>query len=176
VSFAGELGWELYVEPRHAVQVWDAIADVGADRAARPVGYRAIDSLRIEKGLRYLGTDLTAGDDPYAAGLGAFVATDKDFVGRDALEGRRDDAARPVLRTLLVGGAEYLTMYGGEAVLAGDDVVGRVRSCAYGYTVRRNVALAYLPPGAEAAALSVEVFGDRVPAEIGADVLVGGPR
>jgi glycine cleavage system T protein len=174
VSFAGELGWELYVEPRRAVQVWDALAGAGAGHGLEPVGYRAIDSLRIEKGYRYLGTDLTAGDDPFAAGLGAFVALEKDFVGREALEERRADASRPILRTLLVGGEGYVAIYGGEAVLAGEEVVGRVRSCAYGYTVGRNVALVYLPPEVAASALSVEVFGDRVPAELGADVLVGG--
>ncbi len=171
VCFAGELGWELYVEPGRAVQVWDALMAAGEPLGLEPVGYRAIDSLRIEKGMRVFGADLTAADDPEQAGLGAFVAPDKDFVGRAAFEERCRDATRPRLRTLLVGGPEYLTIYGGEAVLCGDAVVGRVRSCAYGYTIERNVALASVPPDA-CSGLAVEVFGSRVDAELAPDVLV----
>jgi glycine cleavage system aminomethyltransferase T len=70
-------------------------------------------------------------------------------------------------------GPEYVTLYGGEAVLDGDDVVGRLRSCAYGFTVERNVALAYLPtrlgPGDD---VRVEVFGETVRATVADDVLV----
>ncbi len=172
LSFAGELGWELYVEPAWAVQVWDTLTIAGRDHGVEPVGYRAIDSLRIEKGFRLFGTDVTANDDPYAAGLGAFVARDKGFIGRDALARRIDDDIRLTLRTLLVGDEVYATVYGGEPVLFGDQVVSRVRSCAYGHTVRRNVALAYLPPGVAGGALSVELFGTRVPAQVAPDVLV----
>ncbi len=172
VSYAGELGWELYVEPAWAMQAWDALIAAGASHGLEPVGYRAIDSLRIEKGMRYLGSDLTAGDDPDQAGLGRLVARDKDFVGRRAIEERRRDVSRPRLRTLLVGDAGYLTVYGGEAVLANGEIAGRVRSCAYGYTVGRTVALAYLPPAADTSELAVEVFGTPVPAELAPDVLV----
>jgi glycine cleavage system T protein len=172
LSFAGELGWELYVEPAWAVQVWDTLTLAGRDHGVEPVGYRAIDSLRLEKGFRSFGTDVTANDDPYAAGLGVFVARDKAFIGRDALARRIDDDIRPTLRTLLVGDEAYTTIYGGEPVLFGDRVVSRVRSCAYGHTVRRNVALAYLPRGVDGGALSVEVFGTRVPAQLAPNVLV----
>lgn len=175
VCFAGELGWELYVEPGRAVQLWDALMASGEPLGLEPVGYRAIDSLRIEKGMRVFGADLTAADDPEQAGLGAFVAPDKDFVGRAAFEERCRDAGRPRLRTLVVGGPEYLTIYGGEAVLSGNAVVGRVRSCAYGYTTGRNVALAFLPPDASSE-LAVEVFGTRVTAELAPDVLVPARR
>ena len=103
----------------------------------------------MEKGYRYMGTDMSAGDTPYEAGLGFCVALDKgDFVGRDALAAA---AARPLergLRTLVVGGEDYLPLYGGEAVRLGGEAAGRVRSCAYGFTVRRNIAYAYLPPAA----------------------------
>ena len=145
ITYVGELGYELYVAPEQAVQVWDRLMAAGSPR---PVGYAALDSLRIEKGYRYLGTDLTASDTPYEAGLGFCVALDKpEFNGREALVGAGEPAAR--LRTLLVGGEDYLTMYGGEAVHAGGEVIGRVRSCAYGFTVRRNVALAKLPAALE---------------------------
>ena len=168
ITYVGELGYELYVAPEQAVQVWDRLMAAGRPR---PVGYAALDSLRIEKGYRYLGTDLTASDTPYEAGLGFCVALDKpEFNGREALVGADEPAAR--LRTLLVGGEDYLTMYGGEAVHAGGEVIGRVRSCAYGFTVRRNVALAKLPAVLErGAAVEVEIFGRLVQAEIADDVL-----
>ena len=102
-----------------------------------PVGYQALDSLRIEKGYRYFGTDLTASDTPFDSGVGFAVAKGKHP------ELDRNPPTR--LRTLLVGGEEYLTLYGGEAVHADGAVVGRVRSAAYGFTVQRNVALAKLP-------------------------------
>jgi 4-methylaminobutanoate oxidase (formaldehyde-forming) len=172
ITYVGELGYELYVAPEWAVQVWDAVMAAGRPHGITPAGYRVLDSLRIEKGYRYMGTDLTAGDTPYEAGLGFCVALDKgEFTGREALVAAGPEPARRI-RTLLVGGRDYLTLYGGEAVHAGGEVVGRVRSCAYGFTVARNIAYAYLPaelgPGSEVA---VEVFGDHVPAEVAEDVL-----
>jgi len=172
ITFVGELGYELYVAPEWAVQVWDRVMEAGAEHGIRAGGYRVLESLRIEKGYRYFGTDLTSSDTPYEGGVGFCVASDKgDFVGAAALRAARERGPRRRLRTLLVGDG-YLRLYGGEAVLAGGEVVGRVRSCAYGYTVGRMVALATLPPDLDAdARLSVEVLGEPVGAELGADVL-----
>jgi glycine cleavage system aminomethyltransferase T/glycine/D-amino acid oxidase-like deaminating enzyme len=173
ITYVGELGFELYLAPESTVQVWDALARAGAGHGIAPAGYRALDSLRIEKGYRYMGTDMTAGDTPYEAGLGFCVALDKGpFNGRDALA-----AAGPVperrIRTLLVGGRRYLNVFGGEAVHAGGSVVGRVRSAAYGHTVGRNVAYCYLPAeiGPGATGVEVEVLGQLVRAEVVDDVL-----
>jgi 4-methylaminobutanoate oxidase (formaldehyde-forming) len=173
ITYVGELGFELYVAPEWAVQVWDALAAAGRPHGIEPGGYRVLESLRMEKGYRYMGTDISAGDTPYEAGLGFCVALDKgDFVGRDALAAA---AARPLergLRTLVVGGEDYLPLYGGEAVRLAGETVGRARSCAYGFTVRRNIAYAYLPPAAaEGTELEVEVLGEPVAARIAADVL-----
>ena len=100
------------------------------------------------------------------------MALDKgDFVGREALAG-----AGPIdrqIRTLLVGGPDYLPLYGGEAVLVDGVTTGRVRSAAYGHTVERNVAYAYLPADLGAGArLEVEVLGAPVAADLAPDVLV----
>jgi 4-methylaminobutanoate oxidase (formaldehyde-forming) len=173
ISYVGELGYELYLAPESAVQVWDALWRAGAEHGITPAGYRALDSLRIEKGYRYMGTDLTAADTPYEAGLGFCVALDKGhFIGRDALAAAGPVPARRI-RTLLVGGRRYLNLYGGEAVHAGGEVVGRVRSCAYGHTVGRNVAYAYLPSELEpgASGVQVEVLGQLVRADVAEDVL-----
>ncbi len=172
ITYVGELGYELYVAFEWAVQVWDRLLAAGAEDGIAAGGYRALESLRLEKGYRYFGTDLTSSDTPYESGLGFCVALDKGFIGRDALTepGAEHPARR--LRTLTVGDEQYLTVYGGEAVRDDGLVVGRIRSCAYGYTVARNVALATLPaalaPGAE---LTVDVFGEAVPARLERDVL-----
>jgi glycine cleavage system aminomethyltransferase T len=174
VTYVGELGWELFVPPTWAVQVWDALLAAGEVHGIAPAGYRALDGLRIEKGYRYVGTDLTALDTPREAGLEMCVAFDgRAFVGRDALIRAREAPRLTRIRTLLLADeGQYVTAYGGEAVLNDDEVVGRLRSCAYGYSIGRTVAYAYLPeelaPGAN---VEVDVFGERVRAEVALDAV-----
>jgi len=156
MTYVGEYGYELYVRPDDAPRVWDFLMDT---LHPEPVGYQALDSLRIEKGYRYFGTDLTNSDTPFDSGVGFAVAKDK-WLGLDR-------GPPTMLRTLLVGGQEYLTVYGGEAVHRGGEVVGRVRSAAYGFTVKRNVALAKLPSElGEGSELEVDVMGELVPAVV----------
>jgi 4-methylaminobutanoate oxidase (formaldehyde-forming) len=159
VTYVGELGWEFYVDPSLAGQVWDRLMDAGRDFGITPGGYRVLDSLRMEKGYRYYGTDMGLLDTPFEAGLGFAVDREK-WPGISREVTRR-------LRTLAVGDEEYVPIYGGEAVLSDGRVVGRLRSCAYGFTVRQNLAYSYLPvelkPGAT---VSVEVFGEMMPATV----------
>jgi heterotetrameric sarcosine oxidase gamma subunit len=173
ITYVGELGYELYVPRSWAVQVWDRLIAAGELHGIAPGGYRALESLRLEKGYRYFGTDLTASDTPYESGLGFCVALDKgDFNGRAALA--EPGAARPArrLRTLTVGDQDYVTIYGGEAVRRGGLVVGRVRSCGYGHTVRRNIALASVPSELEEGdSLTVDVFDRKVRGVIERDSL-----
>jgi glycine cleavage system aminomethyltransferase T/glycine/D-amino acid oxidase-like deaminating enzyme len=171
VTYVGELGWELYVEPAWAVQVWDRLLAAGRDLGIRAGGYRALDALRMEKGYRYYGTDLTLLDNPYEAGLGFCVRLDKgDFNGREALVAAREAGIKRRLRTLVVGDDKYVPIYGGEAVHRDGHVIGRLRSCAYGFTVKKNLAYSYVPvelqPGDE---VEVEVFGDLIGATVTAD-------
>jgi 4-methylaminobutanoate oxidase (formaldehyde-forming) len=180
ISYAGELGWELATASESAVVVWDAVQSAGRDAGLEPFGYRAMDALRMEKGYRYFGTDMTMLDTPDEAGLGAFVRLDKgDFIGRGAIVARRElDRADPQgsrrLRTILIGdGPGYRPIFGGEAVRHDGAVVGRLRSVAYGTTVSRTIGYVYLPSGLdEGGSLLVDVFDERVPAVIAADVLV----
>jgi glycine cleavage system aminomethyltransferase T/glycine/D-amino acid oxidase-like deaminating enzyme len=177
ITYVGELGYELYVEPKWGVQVWDRLSAAGTRCGIRPVGYRVLDSLRMEKGYRAFGSDLTAGDTPDEAGLGFCVALERkaEFVGRAAVEAQRERGIERRLRTLLVGDGVYECVYGGEAVIAGGSVVGRVRSAAYGYTVGQMIANAYLPRElAPDTPLAVEVLGAHVPAELAADTLYDG--
>ena len=174
VTYVGELGWELYLEPGWAIQVWDRLMAAGKEFGVRPGGYRVLDTLRMEKGYRYYGTDLTLLDNPFEAGLGFCVQMDKgDFNGKQALVAARESGIKRRLRTLAVGGDEYLPIYGGEAVHREGAVVGRLRSCAYGFTARKNLAYSYLPidvgPGGQ---VEVEVFGRLVPASVTADAVI----
>jgi len=177
ISYAGELGWELTTDPAWAVAVWDRLTDAGRPFGLEPFGYRALDSLRMEKGYRYYGVDLTMRETPDEAGLAAFVRLDKGpFIGREALRAAREaspDGPSTRLRTIAIGGADYLPVYGGEAVRHDGEVVGRLRSVAYGPTVARTIAYAYCPAElTEGAAVEVDVFAERVAASIVADVLV----
>ncbi len=172
ISYAGELGWELTVDAECAVGVWDALVESGRDHGMEPIGYRALDGLRMEKGYRYYSVDMTMLETPYEAGLGPFVRPGKgDFIGRDVLQ----DAGRPdrILTTLLVGDDEaYLPIYGGEAVRADGVVIGRLRSVAYGPTVERMIGYVYRRRDlSDDARLTVDVFDDQVPATIAPDVL-----
>lgn len=178
LSYAGELGWELTVAPADASAVWDALLVAGAAHGIEPVGYRALESLRLEKGYRYFGAELTPRDTPFEAGLDRFVRLAKPggFVGRDALvarNGAEPNGPARTLRTLLMGDSDWIPVYGGEAVRVGGEVTGRLRSAAFGYTVRRTIGTAYLPSDTpDGATVEVDVFADRIPATVAADVLV----
>ena len=176
ISYAGELGWELYVEPAWAGTVWDRLGAAGQDVGLDYFGYRALESLRLEKGYRYFGTDLTMLDTPDEAGLGPFVRPGKGpFIGRDAVVAQRraaPDGPDRRLRTVLIGEADYQPIYGGEAVRQDGMVVGRLRSATYGHTLSRTVGTVYLPSTTpEGAGLEVDVFDERVAAIVAADVL-----
>jgi glycine cleavage system aminomethyltransferase T/glycine/D-amino acid oxidase-like deaminating enzyme len=179
ISYAGELGWELTVAPEWAVAVWDALVEAGAAVGAglEPVGYRALESLRLEKGFRYYGAELTMQDSPLEAGMAPLIRLAKgDFIGRDALvaAGTADPATLPArrLRTVTIGGDAWLPIYGGEAVRIDGEVVGRLRSAAFGYTVGRTVGTVYLPAGVPGGTpVEVDVFDGRETGAVAADVL-----
>jgi glycine cleavage system aminomethyltransferase T/glycine/D-amino acid oxidase-like deaminating enzyme len=177
ISYAGELGWELTTPVGWAVPEWDALWAVGREAGLAPFGYRALDSLRMEKGYRYMGTDMTMLETPDEAGLGVFVRPSKvAFVGRDTIVAAREaapDGPTRRLRTVVMGGGDYLAVYGGEAVRLDGEVVGRLRSVAFGPTVERTIGYVYLPSSvAEGQALEIDVFHERLAASVAPDVLV----
>ena len=174
VTYVGELGWELYVRNERATQVWDALWAEGQQHGVQAGGYKALDSLRLEKGYRYYSMDVTKTENPFAAGLGFCVRMNKgDFVGRAALREIQQQGIPNKLCTLTIGGEDYRTIYGGEAVMDGKQVVGRLRSAGYGYTLKKNIAYAYLPKDLSqiGVKLAVDVFGELAPAEVAPDVL-----
>ncbi|MGJ6966202.1 GcvT family protein [Streptosporangium sp. G11] len=92
VTFVGEFGWELYCPSEYGLTLWDTLMEAGTPYGMRPAGYRAIDSMRLEKGYRVWGMDITPETTPHEAGLGFAVARDKDFLGRAALDAALDTA------------------------------------------------------------------------------------
>ena len=180
ISYVGELGWELTSATEDAVLVWDALVRAGLEVGAglEPFGYRALDALRVEKGYRYFGTDMTMLDTPYEAGLGALVRLGKGSFNGDAAlalaKERMTDGFGRRLRTIrLAGDATYLPVYGGEAVRLEGEVVGRLRSTAYGPTVGATIGFVYLDRGvADGSTCEVDVFDGRVAATVVADALV----
>jgi 4-methylaminobutanoate oxidase (formaldehyde-forming) len=166
VTYVGELGYELYCPTEYGLALWDALMRAGEPHGLVPAGYRAIDSLRLEKGYRAWGSDITPETTPEAAGLGFAVRLDKPtpFLGRDALLAERA-AGGPVerLRCIVLDDPRAVCL-GGEPVRVGNATAGRVTSGGYGNRVGASIAYAYLPvarsePGT---AVEVDVFGDLI--------------
>jgi glycine cleavage system aminomethyltransferase T/glycine/D-amino acid oxidase-like deaminating enzyme len=170
VTYVGELGWELYCPTEFGLALWDTIWAAGAGHGLVAGGYKAIDSLRLEKGYRVWGSDITADDTPYEAGLGFAVKLGKEFLGKEALVAAREPGRRLCCVTLADPRSIAL---GSEPVRAGGELVGRVTSGGYGYTVGKSIAYAYLPAASSepGAAVEVEIFGDRVAGEVVAEPL-----
>ncbi len=170
VTYVGELGWELYCPSEYGLRLWDVLWEAGREHGLAAGGYKAIDSLRLEKGYRVWGADITPEDTPYEAGLGFAVKLDKgDFVGREALAAAPQPAR--LLRCLVLDDPRAVAL-GSEPVRVGDALVGRVTSGGYGYTVERSIAYAYLPAEHDVGAeVAVEIFGEWIPGVVAAEPL-----
>jgi glycine cleavage system T protein len=169
VTYVGELGWEMYPPMEYGARLWDTLYDAGLPLGLVPAGYRAIDSLRLEKGYRVWGADVTPEDNPYEAGLGFAVKADKpvEFIGRSAIRAVRERGPGRRLSCLVLGEIESVAL-GNEPVRANGEIVGRVTSGGLGYTVGESIAYAYLPSelSGTGTTVEVEVFGNWVPAEV----------
>ena len=183
VTYVGELGWELYCPIDRGLELWDALWQAGSALGMVAGGYRAIDSMRLEKGYRVWSTDITPEDNPYEAGLGFTVRLGKpiDFIGKEALIKAKADGVTRRLRPLLLDDGSAIAL-GGEPVRLspspsgggqGGGIIGRVTSGGYGYTIDRSIAYAYLPSAQAAPGTSaqVQVFGRWVPATVAREPL-----
>ena len=169
VTYVGELGWELYPPMEFGARLWDALFEAGRPHGLVPAGYRAIESMRLEGGFLAWAADITPETNPYEAGLGFAVKLDKPvpFVGKEALEKVKAQGAQRRLSCLVLTDTGTVAL-GNEPVRSGEEVVSRVTSGGHGYSVGKSIAYAYLPVElAEAGTeLSVEVFGEEIPAEV----------
>jgi glycine cleavage system aminomethyltransferase T len=169
VSYVGELGWELYAGAELGLRLWDVLWDAGQRHGVIAAGRGAFDSLRLEKGYRSAGVDVTTEHDPYEAGLG-FAVRPGCYVGADALAGKPEPARRLVPLLLDDPGRVVL---GKEPVFRDGAAVGYVTSAAYGYAIDASIAYAWLPAAdaVTGTAVQVEYFGERLPAVVAAEPL-----
>jgi sarcosine dehydrogenase len=165
ITYVGELGWELHVPVEYAAHVYETLRDAGAEFGIADAGYRAIETLRLEKRYLYWGADITPDYTPYEAGLGFAVALDKgDFIGRDALARARAEGPKRRLCVFLLD--EPVPVYGGEAIYAADGrVLGVTSSGGFGHTVGKSIVYGYVPAeDTKATRYEIEAFMRRVPA------------
>src|SRR4051794_10118032 len=169
-TYVGELGRELYVPTEYAGGVYDALMEAGADLDARNAGYYAVESLRLEKGYRAWGRELTPDYNPYEAGLSFAVDLNKGgFLGRAALLAAKDKPLSRRLLSFTAISADTPLAHGGELILRNGEPTGEVTSASYGHTLGGIVALGYVKTGDAAnadllsARYELDIAGDRVP-------------
>jgi len=145
VTYVGELGWELHVPLAATGDVFDALMAAGQDYGVRPVGYRALESLRLEKGYRAWSSDITPNDSPFEAGLGWAVKLKSEipFVGRAAAEIAANSIPKKVLATFTVEDPDVVLL-GRETILRDGEPVGYLTSGGFGYTIGKPIGLGYV--------------------------------
>ena len=179
VTYVGELGWELHMPISDTGVVFDVLMEAGEAHGIVPAGYRAIESLRLEKGYRAWGSDITPNDSPFEAGLGWAVKlkSEKPFLGRGAAEKTANAPLRKRLMTFTVEDPAIL-LSGRETIYRNGERVGYLTSGGWGYTVNANIGLGYVrnPDGVSedyltSARYELEVATVRVPAKLHTGVL-----
>ncbi len=145
VTYVGELGWELHIPLAATGDVFDALMAAGAPHGLRPVGYRALESLRLEKGYRAWGSDITPNDNPFEAGLGWAVKlkSNTPFLGRDALIAAQNQPQKKTLATFTTD-REDVVLLGRETILRNGQFAGYLTSGGYGYTIGKPIGLGYV--------------------------------
>jgi glycine cleavage system aminomethyltransferase T/glycine/D-amino acid oxidase-like deaminating enzyme len=173
ISYAGELGWELYGQFAMGDRAWELLWEAGEPHGIVAAGGGAFDSLRLEKGYRLWNQDINTEHDPFEAGLGFAVKMDKgEFQGREALEKKLEQGNRATLACMTLEDPSTVVM-GKEPIWFGDQAVAYVTSANHGYSIGRGIVYGYLPTelAVEGTPLEVEYFGERHPVTVAADPL-----
>ncbi len=173
ISYAGELGWELYAPFEQGLRLWDILWQAGEPLGVIAAGGGAFDSLRLEKGYRLWGQDIHTEYNPYQAGIGFAVRMAKgDFIGRAALAKIRAERANRQLCCMTLDDPDAVVM-GKEPILDGDRVIGYVTSANYGHTISRGIVYGYLPVDCATEGTSVDIlyFGERLAATVAKEPL-----
>ena len=177
LSYVGELGWELYATADLGLKLWDTLWEAGQRYGVIAAGRGAFTSLRLEKGYRSFGTDMTWDHTPAEAGLDFAVRMDKgDFVGRAALEKAADEPPARRLSCLTIRDPQAVVL-GKEPVYASgrdDRAIGYVTSAGYGYTAGVGIAYAWLPADLAVPGTSVRIgyFDEEIEATVSEEPLV----
>lgn len=167
LSYVGELGWEIYTGADNGQRLWDALWAAGQPHGIIAAGRSAFNALRLEKGYRAWGSDMTSEHDPYEAGVSFAVKAGKQgYIGQTALEGRSVETSTRHLRCLTIDDGHSVVL-GKEPVYHDGKPAGYVTSAAFGYTIRKPIAYAWLPNTvAEGNAVEIEYFGRKIQATV----------
>ena len=173
ISYAGELGWELYGQFAMGQRAWDLLWEAGREHGIVAAGGGAFDSLRLEKGYRLWGQDINPEHDPLEAGLGFAVRWGKDFAGRPALERIRDAGGPATKLACITLDDPGAVVMGKEPIRHDGRVASYVTSAAYGYAIGRGIVYGYLPAdlAAEGTPLEIDSFDERIAATVAAEPL-----
>ncbi len=173
LSYVGELGWELYTSADNGQRLWDVLWAAGERHGIIAAGRAAFNSLRLEKGYRSWGTDMTTEYNPYEAGLGFAVSPRKEsFLGRDALDGITQDTVERRLTCLTIDDGHSVVL-GLEPVYVDGRSAGYVTSAAFGHTIGKPIAYAWLPASLTVGdQVEIKYFDTRVTATVTAEPLV----
>ncbi|MEX1233751.1 MAG: FAD-dependent oxidoreductase [Roseovarius sp.] len=173
VTYVGELGWELHVPTEYAAAVYAALAEAGAEHGLRNAGYRAIETLRLEKGYRAWASDIGPDHTPFEAGLGWAVKlkTNVDFRGREACAAQKENGVRKIMATFTTDPGVILS--GRETILKDGKRCGWLSSAGFGHTVGASIGMGYVRSDTTitrddvmAGTYELEVAGERVPAKV----------
>ena len=169
VNFVGELGWELHHPIEYQNHIFDRLFEAGEDLGLEPFGIRAMDSMRIEKSYRMVGTELSIEYSAYESAMDRFVKPDKgDFLGREALLASQAAGLSSRLVTLEVHDVDDADALGNNALLKDGEIVGRATGGNYGFRVGKSLALGMVQPeiaepGSE---LEIEILGKTYAATV----------
>jgi glycine cleavage system aminomethyltransferase T len=158
ISYLGELGWELHHASEHLVDIYDVLVAAGEPLGLVDFGYRALDSMRMEKAYRLWGADISADFTPWEAGMDMFVKLDKgEFIGRDALVRQKEEGITRSLECITVDCGDAIPL-GNEAIRTPDgEVVGYVSAAEHGHVIGAVIALAYVPVAVAISGTTLEI-------------------
>ncbi|TDD87758.1 FAD-dependent oxidoreductase [Saccharopolyspora karakumensis] len=173
LSYVGELGWEIYSSAEYGQRLWDALWEAGQPLGVIAAGRAAFNSLRLEKGYRSWGADMTTEHDPYEAGLGFALNKKKtDYVGYDAVADRGVDTVHRRLCCLTIDDRRSVVL-GSEPVFVDGEPAGYVTSAAFGHTIGKPIAYAWLPASATpGTSVEIQYFDRKVRATVAVEPLV----
>jgi dimethylglycine dehydrogenase len=147
MNFVGELGWELHHPIEYQNHIFDRLMEAGDELGVKPFGMRAMDSLRIEKTYKLVGTEMSIEYAAYESGLDRFVHLNKgNFIGRDALVKWQQDGFDNKMVTLEVFDINDADALGNNAVYSDGKVIGRATGGNYGFRVKKSLAIAMVKP------------------------------
>ena len=169
MNFVGELGWELHHSIEYQNHIFDRLMEVGKEFKLKPFGIRAMDSLRIEKTYKLIGTEMSIEYSPFESSLDRFVHLNKgNFIGRDALVQWQQKGFQNKLVTLEVKEVKDADTLGNNPIYKGDKVIGRATGGNYGFRVEKSLAIGMVQPdyAAVGSKLTMDILGTTYDVEV----------